>query len=129
MEEKIIKSMNIRLISALIQTAITITLIIIINVTVPRPLWIMIIASIPIPLMLAVTYILVRDLLSRDYITIQGCAIAKEFNKLYILDDQGRKKKLRLRDEFMKHIEDQDLIEVKLFRRSKVVVSIQKLNL
>lgn len=93
------------------------------------PNWIILIQIIPLPVFLMIVTMISLDLVKQDYVTIRGELVEKKVYTVGILMENGKVKKFRANEEFVKEIKElklQQEIEIQNYRRTKAVTQIKK---
>lgn len=97
------------------------------NVQIPN--WIILIQMIPLPVFLMIVTMISLDLIKQDYVTIRGELVEKKVYTVGVLMKNGKVKKFRAHEEFVKEINElklQQEIEIQYYRRTKAVTQIKK---
>ncbi|RJE83912.1 hypothetical protein D3P07_24180 [Paenibacillus sp. 1011MAR3C5] len=93
------------------------------------PTWIILIQIIPLPIFLIILTMTSLDLGKQDDVTIRGKLVEKKVYTVGILMENGKVKKFRAHEAFVKEIKERRLqqeIEIQYYRRTKAVIQIKK---
>ena len=80
-----------------------------------------------VPTILALIFITILiglDLTMKDWIVLKAKLIAKGHNQITVEDLQGNVKKFRLKNIYIKDIQEKDYIEIHYYKRTKAVINI-----